>query len=169
MPQLTSAPELRPLACYEPSVPAHTDGADHLVEPEDTLAIPAQRRPEGQLSLRLWAPGHAGRFAAGLDRRKLAGALTAIVEAHGGKRPLRQIHAMLHPGVYRELLRSTGSTTVAYTLKSMHTHQPADGAVEVCGRVHRDRHALAMCARFEENESGWLCTEFKIMDPTNHR
>lgn len=172
MPQITSAPEFQPLPDYEPSV-AITDAIGEPTRDTETagrtVAIPAQRRPDGQLSLRLWTAEDTGELPAPLDRRKLAAVLTAIVEVRGGSRAPRQIRTMLHPSVYHEMLHRSGTPAGPYTLRSIHTRQPLEGVIEACGRVHGHGRALAMCARFDEDEHGWLCTEFTIIGPTSHR
>lgn len=171
----TSAPEIRSLADYEPPAHAENERAQDLrsgtpaADTTGTVTLPAQRRSSGQLSLRLWASEQPDESPASPDRRELAALLTAIVEVRGGRRAPHQIRTMLRPELYRELLHAAHGTPATYTLRSLHPHQPADGVVEVSGRVHRNGRALAMCARLEQDGRGWLCTEFTILDPRSRR
>lgn len=149
---------LRPLAGYEPGV------AQAVPEP----AIPEQQRPAGQLSLPLWTQSKQALPDAGIDHAKLTGLLTALVEVYGGSRNIRQLRTALHPDLYRQLAdRPRGER--GYRLKSMHARTPDEGVIETCGLVLSDGRALAMCARFDQQEHGWLCTEFTVMEPRGAR
>ena len=146
---------LRPLTGYEP-------GMQQVVsEP----AVPRQQRPRGQLSLPLWTPPKQALPDPGFDHAKLTGLLTALVEVYGGNRAIRQLRTALHPDLYQQLARRPLNSLRTYTLKSMHARTPREGVIEACGLVRSGERALAMCARLDKNEHGWLCTEFTVMEP----
>lgn len=153
----TSQPLLRPLRQYEPRT-RHATSA---------TTIPAQQRPDGQLSLRLWAePGQiVTEPVTSVDEDKLTAVLTAIVEVCDGSRSLDRVRAALHPSVYQQLAERRGRSRRRYRLIRAHARTPREGVVEACGLVRSGDRALAMCALFEQGEHGWLCTEFTIMEP----
>ena len=154
MPTVASAPQIHPLSTYEPRSP---QGGSAL--------IPGQR-PAGQLSLKLWtAPPPDPSSGTELDEVKVRAVLAALVEVYGGSRPVSQVRRALDPQLYQQLASRRHSTGQRYMLKTAHARQPADGTVEACGLVHNGNRALAMCARFQEDEHGWLCTEFEILEP----
>lgn len=154
MPTVTSGPEIHPLTGYEPQ--AQRPGAGFTPEP----------RPAGQLSLKLWAvPPPQVETGTELDEVKVRAVLNALVEVYGGSRSASQVRRALHPEVYQELVARPRSTGRRCTLKKAHVQQPSNGIIEACGLVNTPRRALAMCARFEEGEHGWLCTEFTVLEP----
>lgn len=146
---------LRPLTGYEPGM--------QNTAPEP--AVPPPRRPTGQLSLPLWTHPRQTSPDPGFDHAKLTGLLTALVEVYGGSRPIRQLRTALHPDLYQRILRRPQDSRRGYTLKSTHARTPREGVIEACGLVRSGERALAMCARLDRNEHGWLCTEFSVMEP----
>lgn len=146
---------LRPLAGYEPGIQ----------QAAPAPAIPQQQRPRGQLSLPLWAQATQALPDPGVDHAKLTGLLTALVEVYGGSRSIQQLRTALHPDLYRQLADRPRSGERGYRLKSMHARTPEEGVIEACGLVHSGARALAMCARLDQHEHGWLCTEFTVMEP----
>lgn len=159
MPPSQHRTTLRPLPGYEPQPQqAHSPGT-----------IPTQQRPPGQLSLRLPARQPPELPRAAFDHDKLAALLRAMVEVYGGSRELRQLRHALHPDVAQQLATPARTSGRSYRLKSVHASSNSEDAIEACGTVRHGPRALAMCARFERADAGWLCTQFCVMEPRGPR
>lgn len=155
MPTVASLPRVHPLGAYEPRAPQ-----------ADTTARIPQQRPAGQLSLNLWASAPAEPDpGTGLDKAKVRAILAALVEVHGGYRPLRQLSEALTPKLYQQLATPRPCPDRRYTLKRTHIRQHTAETVEACGLIHDGERALATCAVFQLGQHGWLCTEFDILQP----
>lgn len=146
---------LHPLAGYEP----------HPRKTDSPTGIPAQQRPHGQLSLRPPEWQHQVPPKATFDHDKLATILRAMVEVYSGNRDLRQLRHALHPDVAQQLATPVRTPGRSYILKSVHASSSTDSAIEACGTVQHGTRALAICARFDRVDGGWLCTEFSVMEP----
>jgi len=103
------------------------------------------------------------------DHEKLAAVLRAVVEVYGGSRDLRQLRHALHPEVQRQLATPVRTPGRSYLLRTVHARSTNERVIEACGTVHHGDRALAMCARFDRVENGWLCSEFTMMEPRGHR
>ncbi|WP_410653904.1 Rv3235 family protein [Amycolatopsis sp. lyj-112] len=131
-------------------------------------------RPDDQLVLDL--PLHGGRLRTAplpqqvpetLGGRQIGRLLTTILEACDGRRPVIQVRPLLDPALYGVLLdRRRPRPESGYRPRSLHVCHPADGAIEACATVEHGSRFLALAARFERTESGWLCTRFHLLEPS---
>ncbi|PRX49058.1 hypothetical protein B0I33_10391 [Prauserella shujinwangii] len=148
---------LLPLTPYEPI--RYGDGPARPAVPagqlslDDLLAeVPAQRTP-------------VPRPRPDLDKRRVHGLLTALLEVYAGGRPATQLGTWLAPPIQRRLRERARVVGPRYTLPKVHASRPATGAVEVCGTAHVGRRAVAAVARFQYRAGAWCCTYFGVLEP----
>ncbi|HET9138121.1 Rv3235 family protein [Actinophytocola sp.] len=142
---------LRTLPEYEPSRHAGPPGPDEPPEPPPVAAAPWQG-PD--------------RTEPGPTRPRLALLAGLILEAVDGRRPLGHVRDLVTPDVYAALCTRQRQQPGRHRLRSLHTCRPTPSTVEVCatvtitGGAHPTRY-VAYVARFDETETGWLCTLFR--------
>jgi hypothetical protein len=96
--------------------------------------------------------------------------LVGMIETAAGRRPLRQLAAMLSPSVTRGL--GTDFDTAAKlgtphwlhraTVRSLRVSEPADGVAELCATVDTDRRVRAVALRLEAHHGRWRCTRLQL-------
>jgi hypothetical protein len=95
--------------------------------------------------------------------------VTAILEAHEGRRPPSQVRPLLEAELYQRLLTGTRPSARPFVVRKVHTCVPAEDAVEACATVHTGTRVFALAARFEKKPSGWRCTSFELVTPNAAR
>lgn len=154
---------MRPLTPYEPSKQAASTIPRAPVCPSRAggqleLDLPVTARPPAPQT---GAPAPT----AALDRRLLARMIVTILEAQDGRRPTAQVRPLLEPGLYHRLMTSPRPGSTHRTVRSVHSCQPCDDAVEACATVHTGSRAFAVAVRFERSAAGWRCTRFDLLKP----
>ncbi|WP_370944433.1 Rv3235 family protein [Amycolatopsis sp. cg5] len=152
---------LRPLAPFEPTRRAATRPPRVRQRLED---------PDGQLSLDLELSG--GRRRRTLtsahelppDNQKLGRMIRMILETCDGRRPPGQVRPLVSLALYERLVDRRRALGVSYTMRTIHTCYPADGAIEACATVEAGPRVFAAAARFERNAAGWRCCRFEVLE-----
>lgn len=92
--------------------------------------------------------------------------VSAVVEALDGRRPVAQLQPRLHPSVYAAMqtrVRQAVRPSHATRVRSLHTFQPADGAIEAASTLERAGRVMALAARLQRTRPGWLCTVLRVI------
>lgn len=157
---------LRPLEPFEPSGRAAARPA---------RVKPLLEDPDGQLSLDLeLSTGRRRRTLTSAydvppDNQVLGRMVRTILETYDGRRPPGQVRPLVSLALYERLIQRRHSPRVRYTMRTIHTCYPADGAIEACATVEAGQRVFAAAARFERTAAGWRCSRFEVLETKERR
>jgi hypothetical protein len=95
--------------------------------------------------------------------------VTAILEAHEGRRPPSQVRPLLKRSSTSGFSLVPGRAPGHFVVRKVHMCVPAEDAVEACATVHIGTRVFALAARFEKKPTGWRCTSFELVTPHTAR
>ncbi|WP_219420224.1 Rv3235 family protein [Pseudonocardia nigra] len=102
---------------------------------------------------------------AGAVQLPVARMLWLIFEVINARRPVAQLAGVAAPSVlrYARAARLAGRPARVSRLLSLRVCRPAEHAVEAAAVVAVDQRHRAVAARFEQEQTGWLCVALRIL------